>query len=72
MAEPKKAQKKLYDVTSAFVWDKQIKKPGGTVDLTDAEAFGLKKRGKIEEQKTEKEKAAAKKSETTAAAKSAA
>ncbi len=60
MAEPKKPQKKTYDVTSAFIWDKQIKKPGTTVDLTDAEAQGLKARGKIEDQTPKKAKPEAK------------
>ena len=49
MSDTKKPQKKTFAVTSAFVWDKAIKKPGDTVALTAAEAHGLKERGKIEE-----------------------
>ncbi|MBU3035462.1 hypothetical protein [Tritonibacter mobilis] len=49
MADTKKPQKNTYAVTSAFVWDKAIKKPGDKVELTAAEAHGLKARGKIEE-----------------------
>ncbi|MDE4304016.1 hypothetical protein PXK30_03720 [Phaeobacter gallaeciensis] len=71
MAEQKKPQKKTYTVTSAFVWDKGIKKPDDTVDLTDSEAYGLKKRGKIKDPETGRKKAAtgAKKDETTDPAK---
>lgn len=71
MAEQKKPQKKTYTVTSAFVWDKGIKKPDDTVDLTDSEAYGLKKRGKISDQETTGKKAAtrAKKAEVTGQAK---
>jgi len=49
VSDTKKPQKKTFAVTSAFVWDKVIKKPGDKVDLTAAEAHGLKARGKIEE-----------------------
>ncbi|MEO3478145.1 hypothetical protein AAFO90_10745 [Phaeobacter sp. CAU 1743] len=71
MAEQKKPQKKTYTVTSAFVWDKGIKKPDDTVDLTDSEAYGLYKRGKISDQETTSKKAAtgAKKAGTTGQAK---
>ncbi|MCG7627309.1 hypothetical protein MHM88_05785 [Epibacterium sp. MM17-32] len=65
MAEQKKPQKKTYTVTSAFVWDKGIKKPDDTVELTDSEAYGLKKRGKIDEPKA---KPASKKAAETGAA----
>ena len=71
MADQKKPQKKTYEVTSAFVWDKGIKKPGEHVDLTDSEAHGLKQRGKIKDPDTGRKKAAtgAKKTETTDPAK---
>lgn len=71
MADDKKPKKSKYTVTSAFVWDKGIKKPGDTVELTDAEAQGLKNRGKIKDPDTGRKKAAtgAKKAETTDPAK---
>jgi hypothetical protein len=49
VADTKKPQKNTFAVTSAFVWDKAIKKPGDKVELTAAEAQGLKGRGKITE-----------------------
>ncbi|GLP86295.1 hypothetical protein [Tritonibacter mobilis] len=67
MADTKKPQKDTYAVTSAFVWDKAIKKPGDKVELTAAEAHGLKARGKIEEPTA---KPASKKAAATDAAKS--
>ncbi|NHM19492.1 hypothetical protein [Tritonibacter mobilis] len=75
MADTKKLQKNTFAVTSAFVWDKAIKKPGDKVELTAAEAHGLKARGKIEEPtaKSTSKKAAetgAKKAAATDAAKS--
>jgi hypothetical protein len=71
VADTKKPQKHTFAVTSAFVWDKEIKKPGDTVELTDAEAHGLKNRGKIEDPESGRKKAAtrAKKAETTDPAK---
>ena len=59
MSDTKKPQKKPFTVTSAFVWDKAIKKPGSTVELTAAEAQGLKARGKIEEPNAKPAKKAA-------------
>lgn len=62
MTEPKKPTTKEYEVTSAFVWDGAIKKPGDKVSLAVSQAHGLKERGKIEEVKAGgKAKAAAEK-----------
>lgn len=49
-----------YTVTSSFVWDKEIKKPGNPIALSDTQAAPLKKRGKIEPGKAPAKKSAAK------------
>ncbi len=50
MAEKKSPETKPYKVVSAFVWDKKIRKPSdkSALDLTEAEAAPLLRRGKIE------------------------
>lgn len=63
MTEKKAPVTKPYTVVSAFVWDKQIRKPSDKtpLQLTSAEAAPLIHRGKIELKKeTAKQAAAAK------------
>lgn len=65
MGDEKEPQTKPYTVTGAFVWDGRIRKPSDDepVHLTEAQAHGLKKRGKIEDapEGTKAKKATAKK-----------
>ncbi|WIY23781.1 hypothetical protein [Parasedimentitalea psychrophila] len=49
-----------YTVTSSFVWDKKIMKPGNPIALTDTQAAPLKARGKVEPGKPPAKKAPAK------------
>lgn len=56
-----------YTVTSAFVWDKKIMKPGKPIALTDAQAAPLKSRGKVEPGKPPAEKQTKKTAATTGA-----
>lgn len=60
MADEKQPKLTEHSVTSAFVWNKAIQKPGDKVMLTAQQAYGLIKRGKIADPAARKPKPAAK------------